>query len=136
MADHTAVVLNMSDELYRRIAEAAEAAERPVEAVLLDSLSLLFGVGKTAQDITPEILESFSDEQLWALVYRRMRWPPADRLRELMDKNRDGTLSDEERTERDSLLEQIDAQMLVRSYALRILQQRGHDVEGYLAQSA
>jgi uncharacterized protein YnzC (UPF0291/DUF896 family) len=136
MTDHNAVVLNMSDELYRRIAEAAEAAERPVETVLLESLSLLFGVGGSGQDITPEMLEAFSDEQLWALVYRRMLWPSAHRLRELTEQSRDGALTDEERAEQDALLEQIDAQMLVRSHALRILQQRGHDVADYLAQTA
>ena len=80
-------------------------------------------------ELTPQILETFSDEQLWAIVQRELAWPQDVRLRELTTLGKQGNLSAEEQIEMERLVDQVDRYVLVRSQALLLLKQRGHDVE-------
>lgn len=73
-----------------------------------------------------------SDEQLWAIVQRRLTWPDSVKLRELMAASKAGELSLSDRAALDNLLDQVDRYTLLRSHALLLLKQRGQDVEKYL----
>jgi hypothetical protein len=73
-----------------------------------------------------------SDEQLWAIVQRRLTWPDGVKLRELMAASKAGELSPSDRAALDNLLDQVDRYTLLRSHALLLLKQRGQDVEKYL----
>jgi len=67
------ITLELPDDLYHRIEEAAESTDRPMETVLLESLDLLFHAAhrELEADLTTCITP-----QLWAVVYRRL----SDRL--------------------------------------------------------
>ena len=123
------VVLQLPEDLYERVRQVAQDSHRPLETVLLDSLSLLFGDLPDNAELTPQILATFSDEQLWAVVERELTWPQDIRLRELTTLGKHGSLSAEEQAEMERLVDQVDRYVLVRSHALLFLKQRGHDIE-------
>jgi len=128
------VLLQLPEELYERVRQLAEDSQRPLENVLLDSLALLFN--DLPDDLNPAALNAFSDEQLWALVYRPFALAQDARLRELTALGKAGYLSDEEQSEMERLIEQVDQYVLVRSQALVLLKQRGYDVEQRLKSAA
>ncbi|MBK8022918.1 MAG: hypothetical protein IPK19_16185 [Chloroflexi bacterium] len=126
------VVLDLPEDLYERIRQQAQTANRPVEEVVTETLALLFGLAE--HDVTVESLESRSDAELWAIVHRKMTWDLEARIRGLSDLERTlgSPLSAEEELERDSLVAEHDRYVLVRSTALLLLKQRGHDIDRYL----
>ena len=133
MAEKT-ITLHIPDALYEQVEKAAQASERPVENVLLDSISLFVNYPQTSQQLDKwvEQLSSYSDSQLWNIVYHRLAENDALRLSELSEKNSRGTLNSPEQDELTNLLYLIDRDMVLRSEALLLLQQRGHDVQPYL----
>lgn len=132
------VTIQLPDELYERVQEAAEAANRPFETVLLESIDTLFSQPEPTADIQDLLhqLQDYSEPQLWAVVYRRLPWTQSLRLRELNLKNKQTTLSEIEQDELNSLIEQVDRDMLLRSEALLQLQQWGVNVDTYLKRGA
>src|SRR6185436_15907001 len=95
--------------------EIADDSQRPVESVLIDSLTLLFG---NLPAIPPEQLETYTDEQLWALVHRLLAWPQDARLHELTLLSKQRSLSPTEQNELESLVNAYDQYVLLRSAAL------------------
>lgn len=124
----TNITLQVPPEIYERARQIASESNRTTEAVLLDGLALLFGELPDAS-LSPDVLKDYSDEQLWALVHQRLAWPQEARLRELMTLGKQGALSADEQAEMERLIGLVDHQMLLRSEALLLLKQRGHDVE-------
>lgn len=121
--------LHLPAALYERIRDAATRSDRPVESVLVESLALLFGEPAANWDQLAATLETLSDAQLWALVYRRQSWIAGGRLRDLSAQGRQASLLPDEQVELDTLIDEADRAMLVRSRALLVLQQRGHQVQ-------
>lgn len=119
-------------DLYERIQEAATRSDQPVESVLIESLALLFGAPSVDWEHLLATLEALPDAQLWALVYRRVAWTAGGRLRELTARGKKAPLSGEEQAELAALIDEADRMMLIRSQALLILQQRGHNVQDQL----
>ena len=76
-------------------------------------------------------LSQYSDTQLWGVVNQRLSRSYSLRLQELSKHNKQGILSSSEQTELNSIIDMVDRYMLVRSEALLLLQQRGHDVRSY-----
>ena len=130
------VILSLPESLYEQVRRVAEKSDRPVELVLIDTLALLFGELPSDSELDPQSLNVLADEQLWALVYRSLAWPIDARLRELSAMGKSGSLSDAEQNELDVLVDQVDRYVLLRSHALLLLKQRGHDVERRLRLSA
>ncbi len=128
------VTLHIPDALYQAVEKAAQASERPVENVLLDSISLFVNYPQTSQQLDKwlEQLGGYTDAQLWNVVYHRLAENDALRLSELSEKNKQGTITTQEENELTNLVHLVDRDMLLRSEALLLLQQRGHDVESYL----
>ena len=133
MAEKT-ITLHIPDELYRQVEKAAQASERPVENVLLDSISLFVNYPQTPQQLDTWVgqLSHYTDSQLWGVVYHRLAENDSLRLGELSEKNGHETLTAQEQDELTNLLHLVDRDMLLRSEALLLLQQRGHDVQPYL----
>ena len=125
------VELKVPAAIYERAEAIASESDRSAESVILDSLSLLFGA-LPDMELEPEALKNFEDEQLCALVYQRLAWPQDTRLRELMRLGQLGQVTDEEIVEMEALIDLVDHQMLLRSEALLLLQQRGHDINRLL----
>jgi hypothetical protein len=126
------ITLDLPDTLYDRVQQIAEDSSRTPEMVLLESLNLMFepSSGSGAEEL--DQLTGYSDEQLWAVVHRRLPWTQSLRLRELVAQSKQGALSSKEKDELQLLLEQVDSYMLLRSEALLLLKQRGHDITPYL----
>ncbi len=122
------VELQIPPEIYERARQIASENNRSIESVLLDGLALLFG-DLPDTNLAPDGLQHYSDEQLWAIVHQRLAWPQNSRLRDLMAQGKQGSLSDDERSEMERLIALVDHQMLLRSEALLLLKQRGHDVD-------
>jgi len=118
--------------LYERLQTAALESDRSVEAVLIDSLALLFGESPLDPENVFALLESYPDEQLWAIVHRQLAPAHQGRLHELIARGKNRPLAGEEQTELDSLIGIVDRYALLRSRALLLLKQRGHNVEKYL----
>jgi hypothetical protein len=128
MAMTHSIRLELPGEVYEHARHAAARSDQSVEAVLVASLALLFGQPPGGWDHLAAILETLPDEQLWALVYRRLAWPLGSRLHELSARGKQGSLTEEEQTELEALIEEADRYALLRSRALLLLQERGHDV--------
>ena len=125
------VELPIPPEIYARAQQIAKDSNRSIEAVLVDGLALLFG-GLSEADITPEQLQTYTDDQLWTVVHHRLSLSQDTRLRELVALGKSGNLSDDEKSEMESLIDLVDRTMLLRSHALLLLKQRGHDIESSL----
>lgn len=127
------ITLQIPDELYERLQEAAESSQRSPETVLLESLDLLLSPPSIPNIDEPLAeLSSYSDTQLWAVVHRHLPWNQSLRLRELSAKGKQGDLTNDEQAELQYLLDRVDRDMLLRSEALLLLKQRGHDIDVYL----
>lgn len=128
------VTLEIPDDLYEQVQQVAEASDRSPEAVLLESIDVLFRQPAATVSIDRLLneLPHYADAQLWAVVNRQLPWPQALRLRELSGRGKQGALAETEQTELNSLIDQVDRYMLLRSEALVLLQQRGYEINGYL----
>jgi hypothetical protein len=125
------VELEIAPELYERAKQIAQEQHRSVEVVLQESLALMFG---TSQDVFPtaDDLTYYSDEALWAIVHRHLAWHQETALRDLIAQSKQAQLSDRKFAEMERLIDQVDQYMLLRSQALVLLKQRGHDIQQYL----
>ena len=129
--NQSTVELQIPPEVYERVRQIAKASNRSVESVLQDGLTLLFGALPDT-GISPDELKNYTDEQLWAIVHQRLAWPQDTRLRELIALGKQGQITEDEKAEMERLIDLVDHQMLLRSQALLLLKQRGHNVEKQL----
>jgi len=73
--------------------------------------------------------QQYTDDELWAVVNQRLTQKQDTRLRELIALGKQGQLTADEQTEMERLIDLVDHQMLLRSEALLLLQQRGHGID-------
>lgn len=76
-----------------------------------------------------ENLISFSDDQLWDVLLQHPVQQHETQLKELISHGKQRSLSPDEETQINELIDQIDQSILLRSQALLLLKQRGHEVE-------
>lgn len=127
------VTMSIPDELYEQIEHIAEASERSIEAVLFETIAFSFSEpAKTILDDQLAALDSYTDAQLRALIYRRI--PSAKRARydELKDIAAHRSLTTSEAAEIEQYVEVYDSFVLLRSKVLSLLQQRGYDIDALL----
>lgn len=127
------IELQLPPEIQERAEQIAKESNRSLEDVLLEGLSLLFG---KLNQISPDDLNAYSDEQLWAVVHQRLAWPQESRLRELSVLGKRGQLNETEKSELERLIAVVDHASLLRSKALLLLQQRGHDIQTLFSSGA
>ena len=128
---HATVALEIPAEIIAEAQDIAQVRNRSVEAVLQDTIALIFDTTSDCE-ASAEILQDFSDEQLWELVNRRMPWAQDSKLRELSERGKRGKLTETEHRELEDLLAALDRQILLRSRALLQMKRRGLDVDSYL----
>ena len=131
MASEHTISLDLPSDLYERVRQIAAEHDRSVEAVLLETLRVMFGTLPFDADLDSDTLQRLTDAELWGVVHQRLAWPDREHYRELVTRSRGGGLSPREEAELDELVEQVDRFTLLRSRALRELQQRGHDISAY-----
>jgi hypothetical protein len=131
MATEHTISIDLPPDLYERVQQIAAEHDRSVEAVLLETLRVMFGPLPFDADLESDGLQALSDAELWGVVHQRIAWPERERYRDLVARSRSGGLTPREESELDDLVEQVDRFTILRSQALRELQQRGHDITAY-----
>lgn len=128
------VTLSIPEALYERIQEEADGAHQPFKSVMIDRLAVLFNRSDEALDVDKalDLLDGFKDYELWAMVSRRLSAADSERLHHLGSEEKRAALSPDEQRELDQLLAQVNRDMLLRSKALLLLKERGHDISTYL----
>lgn len=125
------IELEIPEEIIEEAEDIARGRNRTLESVLQDGLVMVFGTNADCE-ISSELLQDFSDEQLWEVVNRRMPWAQDSRLRELTAQSKRVNLTAHESNEFEDLLAALDRQILLRSRALLHMKKRGLDVDSYL----
>ena len=126
------ISLQLPDRLYRRLVNTAQAIQQPLEAIILRALE----VGSPPDwDDVPEpfqadlaALDRLDDAALWTIALGRQSEVQFARYDELLDRNREGQLTDAERVELAHLRTQADRFMLRKAQATALLRWRGHQV--------
>jgi hypothetical protein len=125
------VALELPDDIIEEAQEIARGRNLSVESILQDGLVMIFGKAVDS-DISADILEDFSDEQLWEIVNRRLPWSQDSRMRELTALGKRTKLTEQQMQELENLLAALDRQILLRSRALLQMKRRGLDVDSFL----
>jgi hypothetical protein len=127
----TEYVLTVPDDIYRRARRIAEQSRQPVDAVLIDHLRTLappMPALAPQEENELEALHHLSDDALWTIARERSSAEEGERLKLLMDKNTQGTISSRELNELEQLVERGEKLMLRKSQASALLAQRGHTI--------
>ncbi|MEL7072242.1 MAG: hypothetical protein AAGN15_26890 [Cyanobacteria bacterium J06581_3] len=126
------VTLQLPEQLHQRLINTAQATGRPLEAVILHAIAV--GSPPSCDDVPeeyqPELatLDRLEDAALWQIA--RSQKSPADmeRYDELLDQNREGSLSASEQLELLRLRQESEQFMLRKAHAASVLKCRGHQV--------
>jgi plasmid stability protein len=136
-----AVLLNLPDEMYEQIKERASRSQRSVEAELLEVVSQTVpedGI-KLPTDLANVVasLALLDDKTLWQAARSHISNKSIAKMEKLHHKRGSGDklTPDEEETLK-KLLHEYDKYMLIRSEAMNLLIQRGHDVSKLFKKSA
>ena len=122
--------LRVPAAIYERAEAIASETNCTAESLLLESLAMLFS--PDSDDVNdPDALSGFNDEQLWMIAQQRLTPKQELRLSDLADGGNRGVLNNEEIVELEAWVARVDHQMLLRSRALLLLKQRGHDINRY-----
>ena len=125
------VELEIAPEIEEYVRIIAEGENCSIESILQEGLALLFG-NNSIVEYQLNRLSDCTDEQLWALVYQRLSQSQDNRMYELLYRGTEGTLTKQENAELQYFVDLVDRQMLLRSRALVLLKERGHDIDVYL----
>ena len=126
------ITLQLPDRLYLRLINTAQATQRPIEAIILRALEV--GSPPDWNDV-PEafqadlaVLDRLDDATLWTVALGRKAASEMTRYDDLLDRNREGTITDAERLELSALRTEADSFMLQKAQATALLRWRGHQV--------
>ena len=131
MALHT-ITLHLPETVYIRLQQAAQATKQTMEDLAIQAIQT--GSPPDWNDVPAEFqadlaaLDRLDDKSLWRIA--RTRQPQADfvEYQELLDKNRNETISDAERRKLAGLRIEADRFMLRKAHAAVMLRWRGHQI--------
>ena len=125
---HT-VTVDLPEEIYRRLEESAQATDRPMAEVVVQSVKA--GRPPSVSDLPPEVreecvqLQRLSDKQLRRLAESTIR-PGRQRLyTQLLRKNQAGTITGREQQQLTRLGSDARRTTLLKAYAYALLKWRG-----------
>lgn len=110
------VILELPEDLARRVRSAADLARRPVEEVLVEYIE------RGANDVP---VSALSDADLLALCDLQMEEKAQEELHELLDRNREGELQPADRPRFDQLMGVYRRGLVRKAQALQEAVQRG-----------
>lgn len=128
MTSHS-VVLELPEELFRRIERAAKGLNQPMSQALVQIVEKgLPSLDKVPQQYRAELeaMETWTDEDLWRVLREAMPSDLQQELSDLLRKNERGSLDPAEEARLDFLHGQANRLMLRKSYALTLLKWRGN----------
>jgi hypothetical protein len=124
--------LELPPALYQRLVEIAEASRQPLTDIVIQSIQtgLPPGLEHVPDRFRDDLkaLNQLSDDLLLDVVNRDLAEEKAELYEQLLAKNQQGTLAENERQTLDTLREEADLLMLRRAYAAALLKWRGHRV--------
>jgi hypothetical protein len=123
------IVLTIPADISDRAREIAQTTAQPVEQVLLEHLKhLSVPLPTLPPDEQAELdaLKQLSDDALWAIAQAQMPDDVQVRAHELMNRNTQGTITDEEHAELQTLVERADRLMMRKAEAAALLRERGY----------
>ncbi len=126
------ITLELSDEMLERYQRGAAIAHRSLDEFLKERLSE--ALPPLADDLPAPLdkelkkLEEFDDEALWQVAKSKL--PPAHQrvYSRLLDKNSQGTITVQEKTELQTLGDEARCLTLKKAHACMLLQWRGYDL--------
>lgn len=124
------ITIHLPDDLYRRLERLAVLTQQPLEGVIVKTLAS--NVPPLPDDLPAatrdalEALEALSDDDLARLAHAVFPDTQYERLSELREQRRHGTLTVDEHAELDQLMSATDLLTLQKAYAAVLLKWRGH----------
>ncbi|MBE9125380.1 hypothetical protein IQ257_02500 [Coleofasciculus sp. LEGE 07092] len=126
------VTIELPEPVFRQLARIAEATQQSVEVLAAQSVvsNLPPSVENASPEMQPELLkmQSLSTEELLAIANAKVEPSQHKRHIELLEKNKEGSLTSEERQELTDLRLAADRLMLRKAYAWSVLRWRGHRI--------
>jgi len=126
------VTLQLPDPIYQRLVNTAIATGRSLEAVMLHALKV--GSPPDWENVPDEFqadlaaLDRLEDAALWKVATGHKTEEEMARHFELLERNKEHTLTSAERVELVELRSQADLFMLRKAHAAALLHWRGHRV--------
>lgn len=131
------VTVTLPDDFYQRVKARAEREQRSIQ----DELLLLAEAALDDEPIPLDIQEAVAslsvldDASLWQAARSRLSPAESDEVEALHFKRQREGLTDIEKQQLAGLMHQYDKALLIRSHALLLLKQRGHDITPLLEAS-
>jgi len=118
------VTLTLPDKLYERARHWATITQRDLSETLTEALTIVLTPVYTAPRLKRSV-SSLSNEKVLALCKARMRPAQGRRLSELLEKQREGTLTERERPELLAVMQVYNQLWIRQSEALAEAVRRG-----------
>lgn len=126
------VTIELPEPVFRQLTRIAKATQQSVEVLAAQSVisNLPPSVENTSSEMQLELLkiQTLSIEQLLAIAQAQVEPSQHERHVQLLDKNKEGLLTSEERQELTDLRLANDRLMLYKAYAWSVLRWRGHRI--------
>lgn len=125
------VTLNLPDSIYQRIKDRAKQTQRSIEEELLDLVAITMPEDEELpRDLAQAVaaLGFLDDKTLWQAARTHLSAKSVGRMETLHDKRRNEGLNETDEKELADLVKEYEKSLLIRSEAMGILMQRGHDV--------
>ena len=119
----TRVTLNLPDETYQRASEYAAYAHRDLSEIVATALASTLPPSEAIQQL--QTISKSSDQEVIALTELRLKRETDHRLSELLDRQQEGSITDEDRLELASLMKTYEMGILRQSQALAEAVNRG-----------
>jgi len=126
------LTINVPENIYIRLQQAAHATNQSLDEVLLRVVRT--GSPPAWDDVPAEYqsdlaaLERLDDQSLWRIARSHQFETDYTRYQDLLDKNRNGTISTAESYELDQLRTASDRFMICKAHAVALLKWRGHQI--------
>lgn len=126
------ITLSLPEDVYIRLQQAARATKQSLDDIFLRAVQV--GSPPNWEDapavFQPDLaaLDRLDDKSLWKIARRRQRASDMTRYQTLLDKNRNGTISDRELEQLTKLRTEADRLMLCKAHAVALLRWRGHQI--------
>lgn len=120
----TEIMVSLPDEVYQRAERLAQLTGRDVTDILAMTIECSLPQLKS-QPETVKPVATLSDEEVITLATMQMEPRQSKRLSLLLERQREGGLTGEERTELQALLQYAQERLLRKAQALQVAVQRG-----------
>ncbi len=126
------VTLTLPRTLYERARETAQAIDRPVEQVLAQSIAISLPIleADLPSDVRSDLLalSLISDDELWSIARSTMDEGQQKHLQDLVEVQKHRSLTSDEQSDLDNLMNTAERVMLRKAEAYRLLARRGYTV--------